>query len=142
MSWTEFYLGLCDYVASKSKDPSTKCGAVIVRPNWSVAALGFNGFPRGCNDYDAFYENRETKLARTVHAELNAIFSARENLDGYTIFSNRFPCSQCAAAIIQTGIMRVIYRVNEEFEARWVENLDHARRLFAEAGVLVSGRIV
>jgi deoxycytidylate deaminase len=33
-----------------SKDPSTKVGAVIVRPDLTVASIGYNGFPRGMSD--------------------------------------------------------------------------------------------
>ena len=75
-SWRDHFLGLAQFKASKSKDPSTKCGAVIVGPDMAERALGFNGFPRGCDDSPELYADRETKLLRVVHAEANAIAQA------------------------------------------------------------------
>jgi dCMP deaminase len=84
MTWDDYFLGLCEAVAAKSKDTSTKVGAVVVRPNQSVASTGWNGFPRGVLDTAARYENRETKYRFVCHAEANAITSAREPLEGCT----------------------------------------------------------
>ena len=49
-SWDEYFITLADHVASKSKDPSTKCGAVIVNEDNIVLATGFNGFARGVRE--------------------------------------------------------------------------------------------
>ena len=43
--WKLRFLGLSEYIAQWSKDPSTKVGAVIVRPDKSIVSMGFNGFP-------------------------------------------------------------------------------------------------
>lgn len=45
--WDERFIELARLVATWSKDPSTKVGAVIVRPYRTVASVGFNGFARG-----------------------------------------------------------------------------------------------
>lgn len=130
ISWDEYFFRLCDVNASKSKDPSTKVGAVIVRPDRTIASMGWNGFPRGVADT---YEDREHKLMRTVHAELNAILSAREPLHGYTIYvSPLFPCSNCAAAIIQAGITCVIARMGQP-RAEWAKSFEAARDMFRQA---------
>lgn len=50
MNWHEYFLDMAGFVSSKSKDPSTKCGAVIVSPNNVVLATGYNGFPRGVRE--------------------------------------------------------------------------------------------
>src|SRR4051812_43949974 len=99
--WDRRFLQMARLVASWSKDPSTKCGAVIVRPDKTVASVGFNGFPKGTNDDDELYADRETKYSRVVHAEQNALIFAREPLDGYTMYT--WPqgfgptCDRCAA---------------------------------------------
>lgn len=130
ISWDEYFFRLCDVNASKSKDPSTKVGAVIVRPDRTIASMGWNGFPRGVADT---YEDREHKLMRTVHAELNAILSAREPLHGYTIYvSPLFPCSNCAAAIIQAGITCVIARMGQPRD-EWAKSFEAARDMFRQA---------
>lgn len=131
-SWDDYFFQLCEVNASKSKDPSTKVGAVIVRPDNTIASMGWNGFPRGVADA---YEDREHKLLRTVHAELNAILNAREPLHGYTIYvSPLFPCSNCAAAIIQSGIHTVIARMGQPRE-EWAKSFEAARDMFQQADI-------
>ena len=50
MNWDEYFLAMCQLVASKSKDRSTKVGAIIVGPDNEIVSTGYNGFPRGIND--------------------------------------------------------------------------------------------
>lgn len=138
--WDLRFLDMAEHVAQWSKDPSNKVGAVIVRPDLTVASVGFNGFPKGCSDDPSIYEDRDLKLARVIHAELNAILHAREPLHGYTIYTSP-PCDRCAAHIIQAGLSRVVYRRHEvdRFE-RWRDSIDRGNGMFAEAGVEVSRR--
>ena len=73
-SWDLSYLRLAKFWAlERSKDPSTQCGAVLVRPDNSVAALAYNGFPIGVGDNPRHYEDREIKYSRVIHAEMNAL---------------------------------------------------------------------
>lgn len=135
--WDQRFLDLAFLVASWSKDPSTKVGAVIVRPDRTVASLGYNGFPRGCSDAKEIYEDRPKKYSRVVHAETNAILSPRERLDGYTLYITHTSCDRCATNVIQSGITRVVF--GEEPDAsRWKEATDSALEMYEEAGVLVS----
>lgn len=132
LTWNDYYFSLCDANAAKSKDPSTKVGAVIVRPDRTIASMGWNGFPRGVEDA---YEDREHKLLRTVHAELNAILNARESLHGYSIYvSPLFPCSNCAAAIIQCGITCVVARMGKPRE-EWAKSFQASREMFRQARI-------
>ncbi len=50
-----------------------------------------------------------TKYAFVVHAELNAILNSKRNLENCTIYVSLFPCNECAKAIIQSGIKRIVY---------------------------------
>lgn len=106
--WDSRFLTLAGEVAKWSKDPSTQVGAVIFRPDLTIVSMGFNGFPRGTDDAPELYENRAIKYERVIHAELNAILSAREPLKGYSIATTLYPCSRCAGAIIQAGLARVV----------------------------------
>jgi dCMP deaminase len=83
--------------------------------------------------------DRDTKLLRTIHAELNAILSAKEPLNGYSLFVWPFqPCSQCAAAIIQSGIVDVYCPYNDHMaHERWSESFKAALQMFDEAEVRV-----
>ena len=133
--WDHRFLALCETVASWSKDPSTKVGAVIVRPDLTIASAGYNGFPRAVPDDPEVYAQREDKYARVVHAELNAILHAHESVAGYTLYSAPLmPCSSCAGAIIQSGICRVVYP--RQKETRWDSQHAVSRAMFNAAGVI------
>ncbi len=134
-SWDEDYLEAAFWWANRrSKDPSTKVGAIIVRPDKTEASKGFNGFPRGVDDAPERYADRGFKYPAVVHAELNALLTAREPLKGYTLYCTLMPCSTCAGAIIQAGIKRVVVP-DESWPERWAESLQFSADRFAEAGV-------
>lgn len=135
--WDQRFLALAEHVASWSRDPSTKVGAVIVRPDKTIASVGFNGFPRGMSDDPELYANRELKYSRIVHAEINAILHTREALHGYTLYTWPLaPCDRCAVTVIQSGISRVVFpATSEEACQRWGKLLEVALGMFAEAGV-------
>jgi dCMP deaminase len=134
--WIERFINLAAHVGSWSKD-STQVGAVIIRPDRSVASVGFNGLPRGVSDDPARLADRDQKLLFTVHAELNAILAAREPLHGYSIFVYPLqPCAACAAAIIQAGISEVTCPGIPD-NSRWAESFQAARTMFHEAGTVV-----
>ena len=77
-----------------------------------VLAQGYNGFPRGIDDSEERYNDRERKYGLVVHAEMNVIYNATYNgvsLDGATLYVTGLPvCSECAKGIIQVGIKRVV----------------------------------
>ena len=141
--WDLRMLALAKHIAQWSKDTSTKVGAVIVRPDRTIASVGYNGFPRGCDDDPAVYANRELKYERVVHAEMNAILSAAEPVIGNTIYiwpAGLSPsCARCTAHIIQAGITRAVYLVSVggEFTERWRKSAEIANQMYKEAGVLV-----
>lgn len=106
--WIKRFILMAGHVAEWSKDPRTKCGAVIVRPDKTIASIGFNGFPRGMPDKDDHYADHATKHSRVIHAEINAILSANEPVRGFSIFTwPIMPCDRCATHIIQAGITHV-----------------------------------
>lgn len=135
--WDRRFLELATLVASWSKDNSTKVGCCIVRPDKTVASLGFNGFARGIADLPERLNDREFKLATILHSEENAILHAREPLNGYTIYvSGLPPCSKCSCLLIQAGIKRVV-AYNRPVPERWVESMSRASMLLQEAGVQI-----
>lgn len=135
-SWDEWFLDLAHSVARRSKDPSTQVGAVIADPQNVVVSLGYNGFPRGVTDTPERLNDRETKLALTLHAELNAVLTAARPLAGCTIYVTRPPCVACAAVIVQTGIKRVVFPTPPvEFVNRWAGSIILATGIMDETGV-------
>lgn len=117
LNWDEYFMGIAHLSAKRSKDPSTQVGACIVSPEHRVVGIGYNGFPNGCSD-DEFPWEREgdyatTKYPFVVHAELNAILNSTQNLRGCSIYVSLFPCNECAKAIIQSGIARIVYECDK-----------------------------
>jgi dCMP deaminase len=136
--WDRRFLDLAQQVANWSKDPSTKVGAVLVRPNGTVASLGFNGFARGVRDHEARYADRKIKYEMVVHAELNALLNARESVEGYTIYVTPLPpCAQCAAALIQEGIGGIVIEQKKDLPEIWREKFAISETMFKEAGISV-----
>lgn len=136
--WHIRFLGLAAHAAQWSRDPEKKVGAVIVRPDKTIASLGFNGFPRGVSDDDARYQDKDLKRELTTHAEVNAILHAREPLQGYYLYVWPLaPCVRCAATIIQSGISHVVTVPLKE-DSNWKATLELAQTMFTEAGVTVT----
>ena len=97
-SWDDHFMELLATIAGKSKDPSTKCGAIIVYPDFGICSTGFNGFARGVEDakeqIPERYTDRDVKLLLTIHAELNAIINSAKHghcTQGCTIYVNNPP---------------------------------------------------
>jgi len=144
-NWDNRFFEMANMVASWSKDPSTKVGAVIVRPDRTIASVGYNGFPRGVDDSPEVYADRPKKYMRVVHAEANAILSAREPLHDYTLYVTPLhPCATCSGLIIQSGIKLVNFsmsRDNARNEA-WQEHFNTMTDMFLQAGIRYYGRYV
>lgn len=137
--WDTRYLDLAMHVAGWSKDPSTKTGCVIVRPDRTVAAMGYNGFPRGVEDRAERLNDRPTKYGMVVHAEANAILSAHHSVAGCTAYVWPWPpCSNCAALVIQAGIVRVVApHPTAAQRERWGDSFALMQTMFTEAGVVL-----
>ena len=136
-NWDHRFLYLARHLSGWSKDPSTKVGAVIVRPDKTVASVGFNGFPRGVQDTHERLGDRESKLDLIVHAEINALAFAKESLQFCTLYVWPMPpCVRCATSIIQHGITRVVCP-EPVAGSRWWDSVWHGRRIMEEAGVVV-----
>ena len=137
--WIKRFAEVAKIVASWSKDPSTKVGAVVVNPETNtIVSEGYNGFPRGIVD-DIRLQYRESKYKLTIHAEVNAILNALYNgrsVRNCILIVHGLPvCSDCAKYIIQSGISEVWY--DSEPKEQWRESTELALELFSEAGVEV-----
>jgi dCMP deaminase len=133
-SWVGRFIGLAAHVATWSKDPSTKVGAVIVDPNTKiVTGLGFNGFPRGIDDTLERLDDREVKYKLVVHAEMNAVLNANNLVRGDYLFTTLPPCHDCTKFLIQAGIARIY--TNKNIPDRWMESFNLSKAMFKEAQV-------
>ena len=106
----EWVLDCAEAVSKRSRDPSTKVGCVIVRPDKSFAAVGYNGFPRGMEDRDEWYAEREEKYDRVVHAEMNALAAMKETAKGCTVYVTHPPCKECTKFLAAHQVGKVVWR--------------------------------
>ena len=135
-NWDNKFIELSKHIASWGKDTSRKNSAIIVDTDNIVLSMGYNGFPIGCDDTKTERFERPAKYMFTEHAERNAIYHAAKlgiSLKGSAMYVTLFPCADCARAIIQSGITKLIaikpnlddVTFGESFKAA-IEMLDEA----------------
>lgn len=137
LSWDEYFMGITVFTSLRSKDPSSKVGAVIVNHKNKIVGTGYNGFIAGV-DENAFSWNREgewldTKYPYVVHAEANAILNSTTSiLDDCRIYTTLYPCNECAKKIAQKEIKEVIYLSDKHKDQDFHKA---ASKIFKAAGI-------
>lgn len=134
--WYRRYMQMAELVATWSKDPSTKVGAVVVGRNSRLIAVGYNGFPPGIEDDLERLSDREVKYRLIQHAERNVLDNARFDLAGGTLVTTLYPCHECAKSIVSRRIAEVVTRRPPEREP-WASSARFAQDIFKEAGIVV-----
>lgn len=134
--WDHRFLAMATLVSSWSKDPSTGIGCVVARGKVGIST-GFNGY--ASKMIDNVNDPRELKYQKIIHAEVNAILYARQDLTGCTLYVTPIPpCDRCAPIIIQSGITRVVVGIHPDKDIdRWNQYVDLAQDMFLEAGITV-----
>lgn len=140
MNWDSYFMSLVYLVAMKSKDESTKLGAVIVGPDKEIRSTGYNSFPRRIKDNKPERQERPEKYYWFAHAERNAIDNAARmglSLKNCRMYTQGIPCMDCARSIVQVGINLVIIdkKWGGDWNDKWSENSKRTKELFDEAGV-------
>lgn len=137
MSWDQYFMSFARLTASKSKDPTTQVGCILVDLDRNVIASGFNGLPRGVTDEPARME-RPVKYLWTTHAEANAVAAAARRgaaVRAATAYVTHRPCAQCAALLVQAGVSRIV--CDGGTTSMPTENFAVSDTILAEAGVHV-----
>lgn len=136
LSWDEYFMGVAFLSGMRSKDPSTQVGACIIDKEKKIIGMGYNGFPLGSSDDEMPWGKTgdflDTKYPYVVHAELNAILNSIKSLKESTIYVTHFPCNECAKAIVQSGIKKVIYFSDKH---KNLESTVASRTILKNAGV-------
>ncbi|MFV0626815.1 MAG: deoxycytidylate deaminase [Alphaproteobacteria bacterium] len=140
--WHRRFMEVALLISGWSKDRSTKTGAIVVGPDKEIRATGYNGFVRGVDDDVEERHERPTKYVFFEHAERNCVYNAcltGTSLKGCVLYATHTPCTDCARAIIQSGIKTVVTRQLEKREditsPTWREKLPYSRQMFEEAGI-------
>ena len=146
-----YYLDICETVLERGTCLRRNFAAIIVKQD-EIISTGYTGAPRGrLNCCDIGKCRREElnvprgtryELCRSVHAEQNAIISARrQDMIGAAMYlvgrevksgeyvQNASPCSLCKRFIINSGIEKVIIRdsktsFREVPVSQWIDNDD------------------
>ena len=139
ISWDEYFMGMAVLSSLRSKDPSTKVGAVIVSPDNKVISIGYNGMPRLVDEDKLSWnkgEGLDSKYLYVCHAEFNAILNTQVGgtLKGATLYVTLFPCNECAKAVIQTGIKEIVY-LNDKYADQLI--FQASRKMLELAGVKI-----
>jgi len=120
-SWHEYFMGICDLVATRATCTRRKVGAVLVKGK-RILCTGYNGAPAkvphclevGCLRVQLNVPSGEKhELCRGVHAEQNAIIQAAYHgirVSGSVLYCTNQPCSICSKMIINAGIKTVYYK--------------------------------
>lgn len=137
ISWDQYFMGIAELAAKRSKDPSTQVGACIVDKENYVLSVGYNGMPIGCSD-DIFPwarsgETLDTKYPFVCHAEMNAILNSKTaDLKDSTVYVSLFPCNECTKALIQKKIGKVVYLSDKYHDE---VNTQASRKMLDAAGI-------
>lgn len=137
--WTMRWLKEAQNFSEWSKDPSTKVGSVCVGKEDQILSHGYNGIPRGLKDDPEILNVREEKYKYVVHAEENCIYNACLNgtsLKDATVYVYGMPiCHECAKALIQIKVSKVIAQFDSKDYERWKESADLAAKLLKTANI-------
>ena len=138
INWDEYFMGIALLSAKRSKDPNTQVGCCIVDDNNRIVSVGYNGFPNGISDDDFPWEREgeplNTKYFYVCHSELNAILNTNQDLKGCTLYVTLFPCNECAKAIIQKGIKKIVYLDDKYYKT---DSFIAAKKMFNSTKIII-----
>lgn len=109
-TWDEVWMKMAETIALRSHHPEWKVGSLIVSTdNTQVLSLGYNGNAAGMSNVPQSTQPGESGL---LHAEINALLKLDyNNPKDKIMYLTLSPCENCAKAIVNSGIKKVIYKI-------------------------------
>jgi dCMP deaminase len=137
ISWNNYFMGVAELSAQRSKDPVTQVGCCIVNPSDKhILSIGYNGLPKGFDDDTFPWEKSdnflEDKNSYVVHAEANAILNSDKDLTNAEVYVTMFPCNECAKLLAQKQVGKIVYK-NDKYLGK--EEGKIAKDIFDKAGI-------
>ena len=138
ISWDEYFMLQALIASFKSKDPSSKVGAVFVDEDNHQITMGYNGFVAGLDESklpwgkDQSVSLEHQKYAYVVHAESNAILHSPRSLKNSRAYVSLFPCYECAKLIASSKVKEVIYLSDKNCD---LESTRISKRIFNLANI-------
>lgn len=112
--WQQYFMEIAKVVSTRSKDPKTQVGAVLVDSLNRIIGTGYNGLQSGSYEYASLW-NSDQKHDYVVHAEMNAILNAVKEVRGSTLYVTLKPCPECAKLVGAAGIKEVFYLTSRKY---------------------------
>ena len=108
-TWDEVWMKMAETIALRSHHPEWKVGSLIVSSdNTQVLSLGYNGNAAGMSNVPQSTQSGESGL---LHAEINALLKLDyNNPKDKIMYLTLSPCENCAKAIVNSGIKKVLYK--------------------------------
>ena len=125
--------------ALASPDTSTQNGAIVYTAHGLIIGAGVNEFTKGMEITPDILE-RPKKYAFIEHAERNAVFSALDPMAGFPpriMVAAWAACTDCARAIVQSGIQTLVRHERIDTSGRWTESIEWADHILKEGGVQI-----
>lgn len=138
INWDQYFMLQAMVASFKSKDPTTKVGAIFVDQNNHQVTMGYNGFVAGLDENqlpwgkDSRAPLEHQKYAYVVHAEANAILHSPRSLADTRAYITLFPCHECAKLIASCRVREIIYLSNKDAH---MESNRIAQKIFSLAGI-------
>jgi len=130
ISRDELNIKIAGLIALRATCERGQVGCVITQNN-RIVSTGYNG-PIVGHSCQELHCKLDEKCDNATHAEINAITAAAKfgiPLDGSTLYCTTSPCKNCAMAIIQSGIQRVVF--DKEYRS------DEGTMLLFKSGITV-----
>lgn len=138
--WLKHFINRALEMGEMSRDANTHVGCVFFDEHHKVEVSGgYNDLARGVVHKQERNE-RPLKYKYTAHAEINCIANAARMgraTYGTSCVVTMFPCSQCAAALINAGIKTVYTASPIQGHPEYDEHHEHTYAQFKEADVTV-----
>jgi len=137
-NWQEL-LKIAYTKAQKGTNPYTQNAAILVDDNGKIILSEVNSFPKGVAETKERLADKPLRFKFSIHAERNVLYLAAKlgiKTDGLTMVCPWATCTDCAQAIIQTGIKRlVIHKQALDRSGHWQEDIEIAFSMLREARV-------
>lgn len=141
------FLALAEQVRATTDDPLSSVGTVIASPAGEMIASSANTVPERMRSMirslrNRFLDEPASRYHLIEHAERAAIYKAAlhgHSVSGATIYNTRFPCADCARAISEFGIARIVTAAPSpsQNDDKWREHFDYALEIFHASDVEV-----
>ena len=111
ISWDEYFMNIANVVKTRSLDPKTQVGAVLVSlKDNRIISTGYNSVCAGLNDTLIDWTNRDYIRTIVIHAEMNAVLYAQSKFEDAILYSTLSPCKDCIKLLSATKIRKIIYK--------------------------------